>query len=344
MRVDDFDFELPDRLIASRPASPRDGARLLTVAERFEDRAFRDLPGLLRAGDVMVFNDTRVIPARLQGRRGQVRVEVTLGRQIQSRAWLALVRPGRRLKPGDEIAFGGTLRATVTAKRPGGEVGLRFNRSGEALRAAIRRHGEVPLPPYVRKLRAVEASDAADYQSVFAARDGAVAAPTASLHFTEALIGRLRGAGIGTEFVTLHVGPGTFLPVRVDDTDDHAMHPEWGEIGVDTARAIERARAAGGRVVAVGSTSLRLLETVAAANGRIVPFAGETSLFVTPGYVFRVVDVLLTNFHLPRSTLFILVCAFAGMARMREAYGHAMRSGFRFYSYGDACLLTRGSR
>ncbi len=343
MRVDDFDFDLPDRLIARRPASPRDAARLLAVGEELEDHTVGDLPDLLRPGDVMVFNDTRVIPAQLEGRRGHTRVEVTLGRQGEGRAWSALARPGRRLKPGDEIAFGGTLRATVTAKRADGEVRLRFDRSGKALSAAIRRHGKVPLPPYIRKLRAVEARDTTDYQSVFAAKDGAVAAPTASLHFTDALIERLRAAGIATAFVTLHVGPGTFLPIRVNDTDDHRMQAERGEIGPRAARTIQEARTGAGRVVAVGSTSLRLLETVAGEDGRIAAFSGETSLFVAPGYRFRVVDLLLTNFHLPRSTLFVLVCAFAGMRQMKRAYAHAKRAGYRFYSYGDACLLTRPS-
>ena len=344
MRVDAFDFDLPAGLIANRPASPRGAARLLVVGEGIEDRAVADLPELLRPGDVMVFNDTRVIPARLEGRRGQARVEVTLGWQTEGRGWSALARPARRLKPGDEIAFGGAFHATVTAKRPGGEIRLRFDRSGAALKAAIRRHGEVPLPPYIRAIRAVDSRDAADYQSVFAARDGAVAAPTASLHFTNPLIERLRGAGVITAFVTLHVGPGTFLPVRASDTDDHRMQPEWGEIGEGAARTIERARTAGGRVVAVGSTSLRLLETSAGAAERVAPFSGETSLFITPGHRFKVVDVMFTNFHLPRSTLFILVCAFAGMKRMKATYAHAKAARYRFYSYGDACLLTRGRR
>ena len=341
MRVDAFDFDLPDGLIATHPASPRGAARLLAVGERLEDRAVADLPELLRPGDVMVFNDTRVIPARLVGRRGRAGVEVTLGRRKEGRGWSALARPARRLKPGDEIEFGGSFRASVTAKRADGEVRLRFDRSGKSLEAALRRHGEVPLPPYIRALRAVEARDAEDYQSVFAARDGAVAAPTAGLHFTHALIERLRRAGITTEFVTLHVGPGTFLPVRVGDTDDHRMQSEWGEIGPDAAQRIERARAGGGRVVAVGSTSLRLLETAAGPDGRVAPISGETSLFVTPGHRFKVVDVLFTNFHLPRSTLFILVSAFAGIKRMKDAYAHAARAGYRFYSYGDATLLTR---
>ena len=341
MRVDAFDFDLPLELIASRPASPRDKARLLVVGDGCEDRTIGALPGLLRPGDVMVFNDTRVIPARLEGRRGQARIEVTLGRRTEGRTWMALARPARRLKAGDEIAFGGSFCATVIGRRAGGEVRLRFDRSGEALKAAIRRHGQVPLPPYIRSLRPADSRDARDYQSVFAAQDGAVAAPTASLHFTERLIGRLRGAGVITAFVTLHVGPGTFLPVRASDTEGHRMHPEWGEIGGRAARTIERARAQGGRVVAVGSTSLRLLETAATGDGRIAPFSGDTSLFITPGYRFKVVDMLLTNFHLPRSTLLILVCAFAGMSRIMDAYGHAKRARYRFYSYGDGCLLTR---
>ena len=272
MRVDAFDFDLPRELIASRPVSPRDKARLLLVGGGCEDCTVGALPGLLRPGDVLVFNDTRVIPARLEGRRGQARVEVTLGRRMEGRTWMALARPARRLKIGDEIAFGGAFCARVTGKRPGGEIRLRFDRSGEALKAAIRRHGQVPLPPYIRSLRPPDSGDAGDYQSVFAVQDGAVAAPTASLHFTEHLMARLRGAGIVTAFVTLHVGPGTFLPVRASDTDGHRMHPQWGEIGDSAARSIERARAAGGRVVAVGSTSLRLLETAAADDGRIAPF------------------------------------------------------------------------
>ena len=340
MRVDAFDFDLPRELIADRPAVPRDAARLLEVAaDGLRDRALRDLPALLRPGDVMVVNDTRVIPARLTGRRGAADVEVTLHRAEAGGSWRAFARPGRRLRLGDSIEFAPGFAARVQARGEGGEVTLGFDRDGEDLRRAIEVHGLMPLPPYIK--RPSDARDRADYQTVFAARDGAVAAPTAGLHFTPELLAALDASGVARAAVTLHVGAGTFLPVKVEDLRDHVMHAETGMIDEAAAETINRARAAGGRVVAVSTTSLRLLETVADDRGRIAPFAGETALFVTPGYRFKTVDLLLTNFHLPRSTLFMLVAAFAGLTRMREAYAHAKRAGYRFYSYGDCCLLHR---
>jgi len=340
MRVDAFDFDLPRELIADRPAVPRDAARLLEVAaDGLRDRALRDLPALLRPGDVLVVNDTRVIPARLTGRRGAADVEVTLHRAEGGGSWRAFARPGRRLRLGDTIEFAPGFAARLLAKGEGGEVTLGFDRDGEDLRRALERHGLMPLPPYIK--RPADARDRADYQTVFAARDGAVAAPTAGLHFTPDLLAALDASGVVRAAVTLHVGAGTFLPVKVEDLRDHVMHAETGIIGEAAAETINRARAAGGRVVAVGTTSLRLLETVADGRGRIAPFAGETALFVAPGYRFKTVDLLLTNFHLPRSTLFMLVAAFAGLERMRDAYAHAKRAGYRFYSYGDCCLLHR---
>ena len=340
MRVDAFDFDLPRELIADRPAVPRDAARLLEVAaDRLRDRALRELPALLRPGDVMVVNDTRVIPARLTGRRGAADVEVTLHRAEGGGSWRAFARPARRLRIGDTIEFAPGFAARLLAKGAGGEVTLGFDRDGADLRRALERHGLMPLPPYIK--RPADARDRTDYQTVFAARDGAVAAPTAGLHFTPELLGALDARGVARAAVTLHVGAGTFLPVRVEDIRDHVMQAESGMIDEAAAETINRARAAGGRVVAVGTTSLRLLETVADDRGRIAPFAGETALFVTPGYRFKTVDLLLTNFHLPRSTLFMLVAAFAGLERMHEAYAHAKRARYRFYSYGDCCLLHR---
>ncbi|WP_316979041.1 tRNA preQ1(34) S-adenosylmethionine ribosyltransferase-isomerase QueA [Shumkonia mesophila] len=341
MKVADFDFDLPSEFIAQRPAAPRDSARLLAVADGLGDFAMRDLPGLLAPGDLMVFNDTRVIPARLDGRRGQARIETTLIRQVAADTWNALVRPARRLHLGDAIDFGNGLAARVEAKGEAGQVTLLFNRAGADLMAALEATGAMPLPPYIKRDGPADARDRADYQTMFARRDGAVAAPTAALHFTPALVAGLAGRGIGTAFLTLHVGAGTFLPVKVDDVADHKMHAEWGEVTAETAAAVNAARKAGGRIVAVGTTSMRLLETAAAADGTLAPFSGETDIFITPGYRFKVADMMLTNFHLPRSTLFMLVCAFAGTARMRAAYAHAKAAGYRFYSYGDGCLLTR---
>ena len=344
MKVDAFNFELPRELIAARPIVPRDASRLLEVgADGARDRTFRDLPGLLRAGDLMVFNDTRVIRARLAGRRGRVKVEVTLHMALGGGAWDAFARPARKLAPGDRIDFADNFSAEVAARGEGGEVRLDFGCDDATLSAALARHGAMPLPPYIPRQAGPDDRDAADYQTVYARHDGAVAAPTAGLHFTDALLASLADAGIASAHVTLHVGAGTFLPVRVDDTRDHRMHAERGRIDDGTAKAIARAQAAGGRIVAVGTTSLRLMESAADAAGVVRPFEGETRLFITPGYRFRVVDTLLTNFHLPRSTLFMLVCAFAGLDRMQAAYAHAKAAGYRFYSYGDASLLHRAA-
>jgi S-adenosylmethionine:tRNA ribosyltransferase-isomerase len=341
MRVDDFDFELPRGLIADHPASPRDAARLLHVKRSgLADRTVRDLPDLLRPGDLLVVNDTRVIPARLRGRIGAGGIEVTLHKRVDGETWLAFARPGKKLKPGSVIDFPDGLMAEAIEKHEGGEVAVRFNRAGDALLAALEQHGEMPLPPYIKRAHG-EASDRSDYQTMFAREAGAVAAPTAGLHFTPDLIARLEAGGIKRAQVTLHVGAGTFLPVKVDDTDDHRMHSEWGSIPPATVDAIATTRAKGGRIVAVGTTSLRLLESAAREDGNIGVFEGDTDIFITPGYRFKAVDLLLTNFHLPRSTLFMLVCAFAGMDRMRAAYDHAKATGYRFYSYGDACLLER---
>jgi len=339
MRVDDFDFELPRQLIADHPAEPRDRARLLEVGPALEDRAIRDLPMLLRPGDLLVVNDTRVIPARLSGRRGAATVEITLHRDLGGGAWRAFAKGAKRLRPGDTIAVGDGFAATVAAKHDEGDLTLRFDAEGADFRAKLQRFGTMPLPPYIKRAGGGDARDLADYQTMFAAKDGAVAAPTAGLHFTPPLIAALDAAGIARLTVTLHVGAGTFLPVKVADTRDHRMHSEMGFLDAAAAQRINAVRAAGGRVVAVGTTCLRLLESAAAADGRVAPFAGETSLFITPGYRFRAVDLLLTNFHLPRSTLFMLVAAFAGLERMRAAYAHAIAERYRFFSYGDACLL-----
>ncbi|HET7715010.1 MAG TPA: tRNA preQ1(34) S-adenosylmethionine ribosyltransferase-isomerase QueA [Bauldia sp.] len=354
MRVDLFDFDLPEERIALRPARPRDAARLLVVkpGERLEDRHVRDLPDLLSAGDVLVLNNTKVIPAELHGERlrggSATPVSVTLFERVDASRWRAFARPGRRLAPADRLRFGAPtegaclvagLDATVEAKGEAGEVVLRFDLASPVLDEAIHAIGHMPLPPYIAGRRAEDAADRADYQTVFAEQEGAVAAPTAGLHFTETLLERLEAAGIETRTVTLHVGPGTFLPVKADDTSGHRMHAERGSVSGDTGEALNQARARGGRIVAVGTTSLRLLESAADPDGTIRPFAGETSLFITPGYRFRAVDLLMTNFHLPRSTLFMLVSAFSGRETMLHAYRYAIETGYRFYSYGDACLL-----
>ena len=344
MNVDDFDFDLPREFIAQRPAVPKDSARLLEVGraadgdDGLRDHTVRDLPGLLGAGDIVVFNDTRVIPARLRGRCGQARVEVTLHRRIYPAVWLAFARPARKLQLGSRVDFAPGFAAQVSAKGVDGEVTLTFNRAGGDLMAALERHGSMPLPPYIKRTGLADARDRQDYQTMFAEKDGAVAAPTAALHFTPGLMAALEARGVETAFLTLHVGAGTFAPVRVADTEDHRMHPESGEVPAATADAVN---AATGRIVAVGSTVLRLLEAAAGEDGRLHPFAGDTDIFITPGYRFRIVDVLLTNFHLPRTTLFMMVSAFAGTARMKRAYEHAKRKGYRFYSYGDCCLLER---
>ena len=339
MRVADFDFTLPRELIAEHPIEPRDAARLLVVDETIADRAIRDLPHLLRAGDVLVANDTRVIPARLTGTRGAAVIEVTLHRDLGGGAWRAFARGARRLKRGDTIVFDPEFAAEVVEKAPEGDVVVRFTCEGDALKAQLERFGRMPLPPYIHRPRYGEARDRADYQTLFAAKDGAVAAPTAGLHFTPTLLAALHEAGLALETVTLHVGAGTFLPVKAEDTADHRMHAEWGTIETATAARLNAAHARGGRIVAIGTTSLRLLESAADETGVIRPFAAETSLFITPGYRFRAIDVLLTNFHLPRSTLFMLVAAFAGLERMKAAYAHAIAQRYRFFSYGDACLL-----
>jgi S-adenosylmethionine:tRNA ribosyltransferase-isomerase len=356
MRIEDFDFDLPTERIALRPASPRDAARLLVVrppGDALEDRVVRNLPDLLRAGDTLVVNDTKVIPARLRGRRigreTEPKIEATLIRRLDGSRWRALVKPARKLAPGDVVRFGeegrvcflGQLDATVEAKGEAGEITLAFAFHGAVLDQAIVERGEVPLPPYIAARRAPDEQDAADYQTMFAREEGAVAAPTAGLHFTDALMARLADRGIGVAKVTLHVGAGTFLPVTAEEVSQHKMHSEWGEVTKETAAQLNAARAKGGRIVAVGTTSLRLIESAAGEDGTIAPFSGDTALFITPGYRFRAIDVLLTNFHLPRSTLFMLVAAFCGLDTMKRAYDHAIAAGYRFYSYGDACLLFR---
>jgi S-adenosylmethionine:tRNA ribosyltransferase-isomerase len=339
MRVDEFDFDLPRELIAEHPIEPRDAARLLVIGDRLSDRRIGDLPQLLRPGDVLVANDTRVIPARLTGTRGAATIEVTLHLDRGSGVWRAFVKGARRVKQGDTIRFADDFSAEVIEKSPEGDVTLRFSCEGAALKSQLERYGRMPLPPYIHRDRAGDPRDRRDYQTMFAARDGAVAAPTAGLHFTPPLLAALKESGLGLETVTLHVGAGTFLPVKVEDTADHRMHAEYGTIDAATAARLNDARAKGGRIVAIGTTSLRVLESAANECGQIRPFAAETTLFITPGYRFRAIDVLLTNFHLPRSTLFMLVSAFAGLERMKAAYAHAVAARYRFFSYGDACLL-----
>ena len=342
MHVDQFDFHLPQTSIAQHPASPKDAARLLVLKDQeIQDKGVLDIAAQLRPGDIMVFNDTRVIPARLVGKRGEAGIEVTLHKRENHAVWHAFARPAKKLKVGDIVHFDDTLAAEVMNKLDGGEVVLMFNRAGDALMAALEDIGVMPLPPYIKRPKEGDADDRNDYQTLFATYPGAVAAPTAGLHFTERLMKSIEARGILTARVTLHVGAGTFLPVKVEDTDDHKMHCEWGDVSVETAKTINQARANGGRVVAVGTTSLRLLESAAEDDGTLKPFTGDTDIFITPGYRFKIVDVLMTNFHLPRSTLFMLVSAFAGLGRMKAAYAHAIETGYRFYSYGDACLLTR---
>ena len=342
MRVDLFDFELPPERIALRPARPRDAARMLVVRpDGLSDAGVADLPGLLRRGDVLVFNDTRVIPAQLEGRRGEAKVGATLHKRIDLRRWQAFVRNGKRLREGDTIEFGAEVAATAEARHADGSWTLAFG-GEEPVEVLLTRAGRMPLPPYIAGKRATDDADRADYQTMFAREDGAVAAPTAALHFTPALLEALDAAGIAREMLTLHVGAGTFLPVKAADTDAHAMHAEWGRIDAQTAARLNAARAAGGRIVAVGTTSLRLLESATGEDGVIQPFAGDTAIFITPGYRFRAIDALMTNFHLPRSTLFMLVSALMGLETMRSAYAHAIAREYRFYSYGDASLLLPG--
>lgn len=355
MRVDLFDFDLPPERIALRPASPRESARLLVVrpggAPELTDATVGDLPSLLRPGDALVFNDTRVIPAELAGTRirGENRVAVAfnLVERAGANRWRAFARPGKRLKAGDRVLFGeegracllGEVWATVTAKGEDGVVDLAFDLSGPDLDRAIHDVGHMPLPPYISAKRAADARDDTDYQTIFAREEGAVAAPTAGLHFTPEMMARLDAMGIERHFVTLHVGAGTFLPVKVDDTADHVMHYESGHLSAETAERLNAVRARGGRIVSVGTTSLRILESACDEAGRLAAFAGATNIFITPGRRVRSIDALMTNFHLPRSTLFMLVAAFSGLERMKRAYAHAIETGYRFYSYGDASLI-----
>lgn len=353
MRTDLFDFHLPEERIALAPANPRDSARLLLVRPGmpWEDRVVRDLPAILAPGDVLVVNDTRVIRAALTGDRirgdAVSRVSFNLHKRVDASRWRAFARPAKRLKVGDQITFGhegrvcllGTLGATVTEIGEGGEVELRFNLHSAYLDEAIESVGDLPLPPYIATKRATAEDDAQSYQTMFARREGAVAAPTAGLHFTPELMSALEARGVSRQTVTLHVGAGTFLPVKAEDVAQHRMHAEWCEITPATAEVLNATRARGGRIVAVGTTSMRVLESAGLPNGEIRPFCGETEIFITPGYRFKAVDVLMTNFHLPRSTLFMLVAAFSGLETMQDAYAHAIAAGYRFYSYGDACLL-----
>jgi len=358
MRVDDFAFELPDENIALRPLAQRETARLLHVSPLMhpplKDHHIADLPKLLRPGDALVFNDTKVVPARLSGYRTgrggtNPKIEITLHQRRSDSSWSAFAKPGRKLRQGDrlvlgassDICFNGSLNASVNHKGEGGEITLEFDLAGSFLDAAIASHGHMPLPPYIASKRAPDAQDQGDYQTIYAAHEGAVAAPTAGLHFTRDLLRTLKERHISCHFLTLHVGAGTFLPVKVEDTAEHAMHSEWGEISEATARALNQTKAQGGRLICVGTTSLRMIETAARADGTILPMTGDTDIFITPGYRFKAVEGLFTNFHTPRSTLFMLVSAFSGLARMHEAYAHAIDKGYRFYSYGDACLLER---
>ena len=340
MRVDLFDFDLPPERIALRPARPRDAARLLVADgdHSLDDRVVRDLPMLLRAGDVLVFNDTRVISAQLEGRRGEARIGATLHKRIDLRRWQAFVRNAKRLRPGDVIDFPAGVQTLAEARGEDGSWTLAFL-GEEPVEVLLERAGQMPLPPYIAGKRATDDQDRSDYQTMFAARDGAVAAPTAALHFTPELIAALDAAGVARETLTLHVGAGTFLPVKVEDTAEHRMHAEWGTIDAATADRLNAVRAAGGRVIAVGTTSLRLLESATGDDGMIRPFSGDTAIFITPGYRFKAIDGLMTNFHLPRSTLFMLVSALMGLERMQAVYAHAIANGYRFYSYGDSSLL-----
>jgi S-adenosylmethionine:tRNA ribosyltransferase-isomerase len=344
MRVELFDFELPPERIALRPVVPRDAARMLcAIGGKIEDAHVLDLPKRLRAGDCLVFNDTRVIPAQLEGVRrtfkgGEARIGATLHKRIDLRRWQAFIRNAKRLRAGDRIEFGAGVVAVAQERLPDGSFILAFEGS-EPVEVLLERAGQMPLPPYIAGKRPTDAQDRSDYQTIFARQDGAVAAPTASLHFTPELMAGLAEARIGQETLTLHVGAGTFLPVKADDTNDHVMHSEWGRIDADTAARLNAVRANGGRIIAVGTTVLRLLESAAADDGTIQPFEGDTAIFITPGYRFKAIDGLMTNFHLPKSTLFMLVSALMGLEVMRAAYARAIENGYRFYSYGDSSLL-----
>ena len=339
MRVDLFDFDLPTDLIALRPARPRDSARMLLIeGDRISDRMVVDLPSVLRPGDVLVFNDTRVIPAQLEGKRGEASIGATLHKREGLREWWAFVRNAKRVRDGDAIDFDGGVRASAVRRDDAGAILLHFH-GDEPVELLLERAGEMPLPPYIASKRGTDEADRDDYQTIFARHEGAVAAPTAALHFTDRLLALLDERGVERETLTLHVGAGTFLPVKTDDTSNHKMHSEWGRIDEATADRLNRARAAGGRLIAVGTTSLRLLESAVGPDGKIQPFDGDTAIFITPGYRFRAIDGLMTNFHLPKSTLFMLVSALMGLDTMKTAYAHAVGEGYRFYSYGDASLL-----
>jgi S-adenosylmethionine:tRNA ribosyltransferase-isomerase len=345
MHLDDFDFDLPRGLIADRPCEPREAARLLFIpaAGGLEDRHIADLPALLRPGDLLVCNDTKVIPARLVGRRGAATVEVTLYRDLGGDTWRAFAKGARRLRVGDRLDFAEGFAAAVAEKHPEGDVSLHFDLEADAFWEALARHGTTPLPPYIRRPRGGDPRDRHDYQTIFARAEGAVAAPTAGLHFTPAILDALARRGVERAMLTLHVGPGTFLPVKAEDPREHRMHGEWGILSAETAHRIAEARRRGGRIVAVGTTSLRLIESAAAGTGEVRPFTGETRLFILPGYRFRAIDLLLTNFHLPRSTLLMLVAALVGLDRIKAAYAHAVAHRYRFFSYGDACLIERAA-
>ena len=340
-----FDFTLPDSLIATHPASPRDSAKMLVIGNSVEDKSISDFPSFLRAGDVLVFNDTRVIPARLFGKRGLASIEFLLHKKSSGMRWSAFAKPAKRLRPGDEVVFADDFKASVVEKLKSGEVLLEFGGDVTGLYANLERYGHMPLPPYIERQRSALSEDkenAADqhcYQTVYARHEGSVAAPTAGLHFTEDLLQKIEQIGVKRAYVTLHVGGGTFLPVKTEDTKDHVMHSEYAIVTPETANIVNAVKAAGGRVVCVGTTSLRTLESASDENGCLHPFQGETAIFITPGYRFKIVNILLTNFHLPRSTLFMLVSAFSGLERMKSAYNYAISMKYRFYSYGDACLL-----
>lgn len=340
MQLSTFDFDLPKERIAQDPVTPRDAARLMVVGKELQDKKIPDLVGLLQPGDLMIFNDTRVIPAKLEGKRGEASIEVNLHKHNEDGSWLAFARPAKRLRVGETFTISDDFSAMVEAKNEG-EVTLRFNMEGEAFFNALQLYGKVPLPPYIARNKNPSEDDNQQYQTIYAKQEGAVAAPTAGLHFTEKLFKALDERRVKRAFVTLHVGAGTFLPVKVDNIHEHKMHSEYGVIDQQTADLINETKAKGGRVLAVGTTSLRILETVAADDGSIKHFAGDTDIFITPGYRFKLVDILLTNFHLPKSTLFMLVCAFAGIERMKSAYDHAVLQEYRFFSYGDASLLYR---
>ena len=345
MKVDIFNFDLPEDRIANEPANPRDSAKLLHItAKANENKTIRDLPNLLKNGDVLVFNNTKVIPARIYGKRGDANIESTLLKQIDLSTWKCLIKNARRLKINDEVIFSDDFKASVIQKDEDGPVTLKFNVSGGDLFAQLHLNGIMPLPPYIKRKKGGKESDKANYQTVFAKHEGAVAAPTAGLHFTEELLQKFNDMGIQQEFLTLHVGGGTFLPVKVSDTKDHKMHAEFGIITEEVANRLNEAKRQGRRIIPIGTTALRLLESAADENGFLHPFEQETSIFITPGYRFRFADVLFTNFHLPQSTLFMLVCAFAGIERMKNAYTHAIENKYRFFSYGDACLIEKNDQ